>query len=51
MIRVMTWWQMAIVDGIIYSGIIAITLGTIVTVKQIKNAKRKKVSSNESEDK
>ena len=51
MIRVMTWWQMAIVDGIIYSGIIAITLGTIVTVKQIKNAKRKKASSNESEDK
>ncbi len=49
MIRVMTWWQMAIVDGIIYSGIAAIALGTVATVKQVKYVKSKKETSEESE--
>ncbi len=47
MIHVMTWWQMAIVDGIIYSGIVALALGGVATYRQVKYNKFKKETLSE----
>ncbi len=47
MIHVMTWWQMAIADGIIYSGIVTIVMLSIATAKQIKYSKYKKETAAE----
>lgn len=43
-LNVLTWWQMAIIDGSIYCGIACVVLLVIAIVKQVKYNKFKKLS-------
>lgn len=38
-ITIMNWWQFALIDGMIYSGVLLIVFGTLSTVKTIKAIK------------
>mgnify|MGYP002523041372 CR=1 FL=1 len=43
-LKVKTWWQMALIDGIIYSAVATIILGSFAIVKQVKYSKYKIIS-------
>ncbi len=43
-LNVLTWWQMAIIDGTIYSGVACVVLLVIASIKQMKYMKFKKLS-------
>lgn len=44
-LKVKTWWQMALIDGIIYSVVAAVILGSFAVVKQIKYSKYMKTAA------
>lgn len=46
MLNVMTWWQFALADGIIYCGVAAVVFLTLSIIKQLKYCKAVKLEAN-----